>query len=814
MNLLRQRGIRFWATAFIIIVSLTTTILFVILSYISISKSLNNQYINESRSVLDQTTNYFELQFSNVQNILDNLSQDLTDESINIDEVLQSYQHLTLTSSQILFGLENGQYYLSMNQILPATYTPVEQEWYKNAGGNNEISWTEPYFDNIAQENIISTSKAVNFNGMHGVVAINFNLDEISTIISHSKIGKDGLVMLLSNNGTVLANRDNRLIGESLFGNQFDEILEKSNKEQVPFKINDQTYFIHTEKVLQNGMSILAAINEQELHNSLNKSLLPIVIAGIGCLLLFSILAYMIILRGVKPLKKLATLLSYVELGNYNVYAKERDYLEVYRLTNGFNSMIRAIKKRDRELQLAYSEIKDTEEQLRHKYEQLKASEEKILHLASYDSLTGLLNRRSLLQVLNKSILSHKNNSLKAIIFIDVDNFKTVNDSLGHSMGDKLIVEVGNKLNSISHNNKDVARISGDEFILIIHDLESEMESERIANEIIHIFEEPILIDSKQMNITLSIGIALFPIHASTTEELLKIADMSMYQVKGSGKNGYKIFDEGIKREADQKVETELGIRDCLNNNEFELVFQPLYNTTAKRITNIEALLRSKSPSLKKFNIAQIIQTAEITGQIIEIDKWVLREACLTIQEINREVKEPIHISVNISALHIMQQEFVHNVKEIIDQTGVQPEWLELEITETSLMESFDSNIQKLHELKKLGISLHLDDFGTGYSSLNYLNSLPIDHVKIDKSFIDLMLDSEKDSKIVETIISLSHNIGLQVVAEGVEHNEQFEMLMEYQCELIQGYYISKPVKFEQIISIIQQTEEICLPNN
>ncbi|RHW34709.1 EAL domain-containing protein [Lysinibacillus yapensis] len=788
----------------IITISFITTVLFVFLSYTSISKSLKNQYIHESESVLQQSTNYFSYQFLNVENILEKLSEELTVESDNIFGTLQFYEQLIPSSSTIFMGLENGKYYYSSKQLYPKSYKVVEQEWYKNINKSEGVTWTKPYMDYLTPEIIISASMPITHNGLHGVVAIHFKIDKISEMISESRIGEDGLVMLLDGNGTILANRDNYLIGESIIHPQQEKLLEQSFDQLVPYSIDNKEYLIQTKAISQNGMSILTAISEEELRNELVKSLLPIVLTGILSLLIFGTMAYVGLLKVIKPLKKLIDLMSSVELGNYNVYAKEKDYLEVHQLTKGFNSMIHGLKKRDQELNHTYNEIKKTEKQLRVKYEELKESEEKIQHLAAYDSLTGLLNRRSIMQLLNQTIENNNGELYKAIIFLDLDNFKTVNDSLGHSTGDHLIVEVAQRLNNLTAKRKDVARISGDEFILICHDLHSESESEQIAQEITALFEEPIIIDSKQLNVTASVGVAIYPSHATTTEELLKIADMAMYQAKHFGKNCYKVFDETVKREVDEKVEIELGIGECLRNNKFELFFQPLFNVQQGRVTNVEALLRTKSSALSKFNIFQIIQTAEITGQILEIDQWVIREACRSIQRINEHMEDPLHISVNISALHIMQQDFVKNIKTILEETGVEPGWIDLEITETSLMESFDLNIAKLFELKELGISLHLDDFGTGYSSLNYLNRLPIDHVKIDKSFVDKMLQSEKDSKMVETIIALSHNIGLQVVAEGVEHEDQFELLASYQCELIQGYYISKPVNYETIIRFIQ----------
>ena len=758
-------------------------LLFGVLSLNNLHKSLEKQYQNESQLVLKQTVLSFEHQFSNVENIIEQLAQSQilknNQSSNNITALLQTYQKISPTSGVIYYGLENGGLYRGIAKYIPEGYNPVEQEWYKLAiKSQGEVVWTEPYLDYVTQEIIITASKSVKGpSGIQGVIAINFNLLEMSNEISNSRIGEDGLVMLLSSNGTIIANRDNNMIGESLFRHQFTKLIQDTSTRHVPYVIQNKNYLLRSDRIEQNNMSIVTAISREEISHNLLKSHLPVVIAGLVCLLIFGIITYLATLRGVRPLEKLGKLMGSVEKGDYNVLAKVHDYKEILRLADGFNSMIQGIKKRD----------------------------EEILRLAAYDSLTGLLNRRSLLESLKESLENNYNQSLKAVIFIDLDNFKTINDSLGHSYGDQLIIEVANKLGSLSPINKEVARISGDEFVIVIHGILSIRQAESIAKEILHQFRAPIMIESRGLNVTASIGVALYPLHAGTSEDLLKIADMAMYRAKRSGKNEYRVFDEKVKQEVEEKLRIELGIRECIDKNEFELFFQPLFNTVEGRITSVEALLRTRSPILSDFNILQIIQTAEETGQIVEIDKWVVKQACIAIQNINKHVKQPVNISINISAVHIMRQDFVENIRTIVEESGVCPEWIELEITETALMESFDSNKKKMEELKKMGVSFHLDDFGTGYSSLNYLNNLPIDRVKIDKSFVDVMLQSEKDSKIIKSIIKLAHNIGLHVVAEGVEHQEQFEMLQSYKCELLQGYFISKPVNYEEIIRTIQQ---------
>lgn len=765
-----------------------TMSLFFLLSYKNLKESLEQLYKKEAESVLIQTFLSFGYQFLTVENTLEQFSHSLlllNDYSSSKDEIasmLEEYQKKSTVNGKIMYGLANGEFYRGDYKEIPDGYHPEEQLWYKNAMQNpGKVFWTEPYLDYVTQEIIITASKAVvSPEGSLGVIAMDISLQKMSSQISHSKIGEDGFVLLLSSNGTILANRDNHMIGETLFGNQHGKILKDAEKSYVTYIIQNKDFLVRSHPIEENEMSIVTAISSEEITQNLLNRHQPILAIGLFCLLLFGVIAYLATLRGVRPLKKLGKLMVSVENGNYNVQANVNDYEEIERLANGFNSMILAIKTR----------------------------EDKIKHLASYDSLTGLLNRRSLQESLTASLKNNQRECLKAVIFVDLDNFKTVNDTLGHSFGDKLIIEIAKKLNALSSVHKDVARISGDEFIVVLHDLESVEQAQNIAEEIIQQFDVPITVESKILNVTASVGVSLYPLHAITSEELMKLADMAMYQAKSFGKNGYRIFDEGMKQQLEEKIKIEQGIRECLDKDGFELFFQPLLKTDEGRITSIEALLRTNSPTLSNYTTLQIIQIAELTGQIVEIDKWVLQQACSAIQKINQNRDRPISIAVNVSAVHIMQQDFVDNIRVIVEDSGVCPNWIELEITETSLMKSFDLNKQKLEELQKLGISIHLDDFGTGYSSLSYLNSLPINNVKIDKSFVDGMLQSEKDGKFIETIIKLAHTIGLHVVAEGVEHREQFEMLRSYNCELIQGYYISKPVSYEKINNLLQQEHE------
>lgn len=825
---MKTRSIKFWATTVIITISIMTITLFGLLSYKNLNKSLIAQYETQAQASLIQTISEFNYYFSHIETIFSQFSETANlisndqNRSQYIEKNLKEYQKMLPKGGRIFYYVDENEQYYGGHDALPNSFQLSKQLWYKKASLNpNDIIWTEPYKDEITGNYFISAAKTVNeISGKQGIVAVDLSLSFLNEDIIHSVIGKEGLIFLLNKDGKIIFNNKKIMIGQSLFGNKQNEMIHKIQSDFVPFEIENKTYYLHSKPIEKHGLYLISAISKTEINKKLIDSHFIIFIVGIITVLIFSIIVYLLTLWSVKPLKELGKLMGSVESGNYNVRAKIKDYKEVMRLSKGFNNMLQAIKRRDEQLVISYNELIEAKDQLKEEYEKLvesqrilKASEEKVHYLASHDSLTGLLNRRSLIDKLSASIKKDHAGKYKVIMFFDLDNFKTVNDSLGHSYGDLLLIEVANILGSIPIVEKDVARISGDEFILVLHDVDSFAQIKMIAKSIVKSFDTPIKIGSKAVNVSASFGIAIYPIHATNAEDLLKIADMAMYRVKESGKKGYRIFDEGIKQEVEKRLEIEQGIRECLKKDGFELFFQPLYNTKSDKITSVETLLRTKCDGLSKFSIAEIINTAETTGKIIEIDRWVLKNACRAIQKINSILQEPIRVSVNISAIHIMQQDFVESISSIIKETGVDPNLLELEITETSVMKSFEVNKEKLEQLKSIGLSIHLDDFGTGYSSLSYLNKLPIDHLKIDKSFIDSMLQTEKGSRIVETIITLAHNIGFTVVAEGVEEEEQFNLLKQYQCELIQGYYISRPKNFQHLIKFIQEKNKSTIEN-
>lgn len=698
-----------------------------------------------------------------------------TPDPLRLNSLFELIQEIVPNSSAIKLGLENGNVFMKLSAAVPSSYDPREQIWYTLGKANDgHIVWTGPYLDYLNQKIIITASNTVrsSLGNMIGVLAVDFDLSTISRFINNSQIGRKGFIMLLNQSGTVVANVDGYWIGERLFGDELERITKAAQTEQTEYRIKGKTYYLKFGKLNESGMMIVTGINKQEINEELWSVHLPIFILGVICLGVFGFVANFFALKAIVPLERLVALMKSAENGNYHVHANIRNYNEIESLANGFNHMMEGIRKKD---------------------EDLTASKEEVYMLAYYDSLTGLLNRRNILETIMLAIRNNPECEM-ALIYIDLDNFKTINDTTGHALGDCVLAEVAKRLEAIPYTNKNVARIGGDEFIMALHDIESNAAVEKILNQIVWSLEKPLQLRTQSYNVSASIGVALYPKHGSSTEELMQKADMAMYRAKANGKNRYSIFDESIQREIARKASIEHGIREALRGEQFELYYQPIYDAFEGKFCSVEALLRSNSPALDGIPMSQIIPRAEESRLIVSVDKWVLKSACEYAKQLNEGLSDKVRVSVNVSAKHIMQQDFVDDVKNIIAKSGVNPEWIGLEITETVMIESFDTAKKKLEELKKLNVQIYLDDFGTGYSSLNYLKNLPIDYVKIDQSFVQSMLHSDRDGRITKTIVELSHNIGLKVIAEGVETKDQAELLRLIQCDMFQGYYIGKPM--------------------
>lgn len=434
-----------------------------------------------------------------------------------------------------------------------------------------------------------------------------------------------------------------------------------------------------------------------------------------------------------------------------------------------------------------------------------KYKEERIKHMAYYDALTGLANRELLIEVAKEALsVTTNSNKRSALIFIDIDNFKLINDTYGHSWGDKLLVSISKRLSALVVDVGMVARWGGDEIVLFLPAMDSIEEVTAYADKMMQELEEPTNVNGHDFHITASAGMAVYPEHGDNVEELLRNADMAMYAAKTSGKHIYRFFDKSMHDAVVEKMLLEARLRQTVDNGELRLYYQPQYNMKAAQIEGFEALLRWESPDYGMVSPLKFIPLAEETGLIVGIGNWVLREACTFNQALYARGQGRLCTAVNISVVQLIQKDFVQVVAEVLAETGLPPEYLELEITESVLMERFEDNVRKLEELRSKGVRIALDDFGSGYSSLTYLKKLPITALKIDKGFIDDIAIGDNNIAITGSIIELAHEMGLVVVAEGVETEEQFAYLKQKSCDYIQGYLISRPLPPEEFIKKLQ----------
>ena len=422
-----------------------------------------------------------------------------------------------------------------------------------------------------------------------------------------------------------------------------------------------------------------------------------------------------------------------------------------------------------------------------------KRAEQELRYLANYDTLTSLPNRSLLSERLSRAIVrARRENGRVAVLFIDLDRFKDINDSLGHATGDRILRAAAARVQQTVGAQHTVARLSGDEFTVVLEDIVSFEEAENIAEKIIDAFRLPLSFGERlELAVSPSIGISLYPDHAQVPTDLLKHADTAMYQAKAAGRHTYQVYSEAMDEKTRHRAILTSALRRALENNELSLVFQPRLSLTQQRITGAEALLRWKSKEFGEVSPGQFIPLAEESGQILEIGAWALREACLTLRSWHEQGLPHLTVAVNVSALQLQRGDLSDVVAQVLSETGVPARCLELELTESVIMADPEKNADTLRACRALGVFIAIDDFGTGYSSLAYLKRLPLTTLKIDQEFVGDLTHDTDDEAITSTIINMGHSLSLNVIAEGVETAAQLQFLRDHGCDEIQGHWIS-----------------------
>jgi diguanylate cyclase (GGDEF)-like protein/PAS domain S-box-containing protein len=424
-----------------------------------------------------------------------------------------------------------------------------------------------------------------------------------------------------------------------------------------------------------------------------------------------------------------------------------------------------------------------------------KEAEARMQHIAQHDSLTGLPNRLSLLMRLGQLLPEARRHDWKiGIMFIDLDRFKIINDTLGHQVGDEMLREVACRLSTVIRETDFVARLGGDEFVIILPAITNPADAALVASKIVNALSSPIEAGGHELHTSPSIGISIFPDDGPDGDSILKNADTAMYHAKAAGRNNYQFFAADMNQVATERLDIERKLRHAISRNELALVYQPQFRADKSRPTGVEALLRWHHPTDGMISPERFIPVAEETGMIVEIGDWVLHTACREMKHWIDNGLRPVRVAVNVSARQLRRRDFCETVAGALAESGLPAELLELEITESSVMENPKEAILILERLGRMGVSLAIDDFGTGYSSLAYLKLFPIDHLKIDRSFVRDIEHDLNDRAIAFGTIALAHSLGLNVIAEGVETADQLELLRTNGCDEVQGYLFSKPL--------------------
>lgn len=763
-----MKEIPFKHASIILMTALSSVMLLLIswLTWSTLSRTVGEQYEYEARLLLDHGSTLLANRLEEAALFLDSLASHTDPAELRHDMGL--FAPLLPDGVRIAAGYDSGEIITSGGEPYPASFDPRTRPWYIERGKlSGGPVFSELFFDYLDQEIVFAVSMPMDPDTAEGTLAILYPVEVLGKIIAGFNEEWDGELLIIGREGEVLAHEENRHIG-----------LRLSPVEGKPgfpgTVIEGVDYRMYRKALSSTGMYIAAAIPESAVLGKVRKDAFILIFYEFLFLLVYAFFVYFFGSLLLNPLADFASMMNRVETGDYSIRAGAWRFREIASLSRSFNSMLEQIENRNAIL---------------------KSREVEIKNLAYYDTLTKLPNRLLLKKTLGRLLENSGGKDISgAMMYIDLDRFKIINDTMGHSTGDKVLMQIAARLTASLRHGQMAARLGGDEFILLFPHIDSVELMMQVADRLLHQLNQPVYVGSNSFDTGASIGIVFFPLHGNSPDLLLKKADVAMYRAKQDGKNNWKIFEEHLEHEILEKMEIKNGIREALKAESFEVHYQPQFDSYSGEMCGAEALLRPGCRRLSSIPVSKIIAVAEETGHIAEIETFVLKKAVRFAQEHYRRTGSILKISVNISALHIMHRDFVDKVAGIIGGHDLPEVPIELEITETAMLNSHQNTIEKLHALNEIGIRLHMDDFGTGYSSLNYLQELPISFVKIDRSFVQKIDLDARTNSIISLIISLSHSLKLKVIAEGVETEDQLACLKENGCDIIQGFLLSRPL--------------------
>lgn len=642
-------------------------------------------------------------------------------------------------------------------------------------------------------------------NNVLGYIVNTLFLSYFKNLLGSITVGESGYAVLIDRDGTILFHPDNSLIGSNINSQKLSGIINdyKNGLTGISGTFN----YRHEGNNQAYGYSILPETDwvllvKQDVSElvSLTSIILKLLLFISAILIIIIVIsAHFLTKKITDPIISLRDAMRTASDGDLTVQTNIKSRNELGELSKSFNKMIHIIKTNYEDLASMHEELLSNEEQLRTNYDHIE-------YLAYHDTLTNLPNKLAFLDYVNAALVSSPTTKkTHAVYFVDLDNFKTVNDTLGHEFGDMLLIKTAQILTTLIGSNGMLARSGGDEFLIFREGIPSRDAAVSFASKILDSFREPLELDSELVYVSMSIGIAIYPDNGLSSNSLIKNADIAMYKSKDMGKNRFTLFDSRMEDELNRNTLIIDVLRNAVNNNDVYIQYQPLFCIQTKAVIGFEALMRMRSDKLGLLEPVEFIPIAEESGIICELSTWLIKESCRLNKKLIDNGVTPRPVSVNISSIQINRPDFTSIISDILKETGLPSKYLELEITESTLVSSITDTTALLHSLQNIGVRISLDDFGTGYSSLNYLTNMPINTLKIDKSFIDNITVSEKDAKIAQSIISLAHSLNIKVVAEGVERQEQFDLLRSMNCDYVQGFLLSYPLYPSELVDLIKR---------
>lgn len=630
---------------------------------------------------------------------------------------------------------------------------------------------------------------------LRGYISLTIDMSEIESYIREGTISNSGYLFATNKTGNVIFESSKRPLHDVISTALTNSAL---SSEELSFPLMTS---LDGEKVFLMGsplspdLNVFAALPENELRTISYK--LGLVVAAITLVTILVMTLFMMIAMEyqiIRPIHRLRSFASELGRGNWAIEVSGVNTSdEIGELTTAFKEMAC----------------------------NLQQSDERVRFLAYHDSLTGLPNRAMFKEYVDRSIAHAKRNQqLLAILFLDVDNFKQVNDTLGHHAGDLLLQEVSDRLTKILRGDdyvtrgrtqddadKILARVGGDEFIILLSDIHNPHAAGPVAQRLVDTLAKPIYVSGQKCNVSASIGMTIYPIDGRDTSELIKNADIAMYHAKAMGKNNYQYFANSMNVEAIARLELEGRLRNALEQNHLELYYQPQVHSVTREIVGLEALLRWRDPEHGLILPNDFITVAETSGLILPIGEWVLHQACRQARVWQEAGLTLQGISVNISSIQFARQDVPAIVQEALTRSQLDPRCLELEITESAIMSDPENTVKMLNEIKVLGVNIALDDFGTSYSSLSNLRRFPIDTLKIDRSFIHEIDEKPADAELIAAMAAMAHTLGIRVVVEGIERESHLGIVVERQCDVIQGFLFSQPLPANEIAQLLVKSK-------